>query len=130
MTEHTEELYREAGRSCRSLKGLAETPTEDSSRINALAARFIETVGHMETHEANTDTNPSDLTDVLDDLADTLERTNIQFDDSKMANPLAGAQQRRWYDRERPEVVEALRRHRGAIAALGTAETFQNSTEG
>lgn len=65
------------------------------------------------------------LTAHLRELANTLERTKLRFDQSKMSNPLAGAQQRRWYERERPEIVAAIRRHGDAIAALFDA----NSTE-
>ena len=145
MMENADALYRdEVSNACETLEGLTETAAEDRERIAALSVAFTEMVGVMKGHEVDESTGrrecavpvvcacplnrvvaggPDNLVERLDGLANVLEGTKFRFDDSKTVNPLAGAQQRRWYDKERPEVVEALRKHRDAIASLVGTET-------
>ena len=128
MADHANELYQEVSDACETVKGLAETPTEDSERINALAASFMERAEQVKGNEAGADTGWAILlAALLLDLADALERTKIRFDQAKMTNPLAGAQQRRWYDRERLEIVKALRKHVGAIATLASLDSTEDT---
>ena len=145
--DHTEELYWEVASACETLEGLAETPTKDRKRIAVVALGFIELVGHMKGHEVNADTGwtecvnpvcvcsfsykrvglrgragPDNLTERLRELADTLEDSGFDLGPGAMTSPLAGTQQRCWYEQDRPGIVETLRKHEAAIAFL-TAES-------
>ena len=111
-----------------------------------MALGFVDLVGHMKGHETNADTGrrecpdadcrcsfsyervglrgragPDNLTERLRELADTLEDSGFEIGPGAMTRPLAGAQQRRWYEQDRPGIVETLRKHEAAIAFL-TAE--------
>lgn len=44
MTGWTEELHLEVISTCETLKGLAQTPTEDSERIASMALTFTDAV--------------------------------------------------------------------------------------
>ena len=146
-TLYTQVLYWEVNSACDTLEGLVETPTEDRKRIAAASLGFVELVGAMKGHEISAVTGrrecadsvcrcslsyakaglrepagPDNLTGKLREVGDVLEGTGLFFEPGANVSPLAGAQQRSWYEPDRPGIVETVRKHEAAIAFLADTE--------